>query len=280
VPQAAALIRADAAYTDLSPTQYGSALDWLLEAGLVVDTNGTRQLAADVQGASDLECRQLLFDRSLLAMSPAWLVDADALISDTDELPQDALQLAALFDLNDNHALLGVRQVSGRVDLAARSRVGAEGEAALVALLEAEWPGATRHVALTDDGFGYDVSVSVDGFSWHLEVKTTVRRGRLVVYLSRHEFNVSRLDPAWRLVIVGLSDEGSIPALATVQAGVVQARVPADQHARGRWESVRLELAPSDLSRGLGFLPANASPTLHGRPDPSRSVFGWLPDVG
>lgn len=64
--------------------------------------------------------------------------------------------------------------------------------------LERRWPGSTRHVALTDDGLGYDLAFSCRGRTLHLEVKTTGRRGRLVLYLSRHEHEVALLDPDWR----------------------------------------------------------------------------------
>lgn len=254
LPQASALIRADAAYTDLSPTQYAAALDWLRTLGLLQSGPAGAHLAPAALGLSDTSARQLLFARSLQAAAPAWLPDADSLVRDPSELPQDAAELACVLGLDDSAAVLAVRQVHGRIDLAERARIGAEGEKGLAALLEHRWPSSTKHVALTDDGLGYDLAFTPDQRTWHLEVKTTSRRGRLVLYLSRHEHEVALLDPDWRLVVVGLSGGGALGALATARHQVLQERAPQDHHPAARWESARHQLLPADLRPGLTFL--------------------------
>lgn len=250
LPQASALIRADAAYTDLSPTQYAAARDWLRTVRLLHSGAAGARLAPAALGLTDTGARQLLFGRSLEAAAPAWLPDADVLVRDPSELPQDAADLAAVLGLDDPAALLAVRQVHGRIDLAERARIGAEGEKGLVALLERRWPGSTNHVAITDDGLGYDLAFTLAGRTWHLEVKTTSRRGRLVLYLSRHEHEVALLDPGWRLVVVGLDGEGALGALATARHQVLRGRAPHDHDPAARWESTRHQLRPLDLHPG------------------------------
>lgn len=260
LPQASALIRADAAYTDLSPTQYAAGLDWLRAVGLLLSSAEGARLAPAALGLTDTGARQLLFGRSLEAAAPAWLADADALVRHPSELPQDAAELAVVLGLDDRAALLAIRQVHGRIDLAERARIGAEGEKGLAALLERRWPGSTKHVALTDDGLGYDLAFTLGMRTWHLEIKTTSRRGRLVLYLSRHEHEVALLDPDWRLVVVGLDREGSLAALATARFQMLHARAPHDHDLAARWESARHQLRPSDLQLGLAFLQSQPEP--------------------
>ena len=50
----------------------------------------------------------------------------------------------------------------GKVDTAARERVGAAGEAALVDLLREKPDGRVDHVSTWSDGFGYDIAFSTD----------------------------------------------------------------------------------------------------------------------
>jgi hypothetical protein len=251
VVQAAALIRADVAYTDLSPTQYSTAFEWLRGIGLLEEGPHGTTLHSGVRGLPGIQARQVLFQRALEVASPAWLRDADLLIPDATELPQDAMSLAESLRIDSGTALLAIRQVHGKIDLEARARVGLAGERALLDYLENLWPGSTRHVALESDGFGYDVVLNVDGGPWHLEVKTTTRRGRLIVYVSRHEYEVSRVDPAWRLVLVGLDQNDNMTTLGTVDFELVYGRLPRDVASGARWESVRIELRQDELRAGL-----------------------------
>jgi len=280
--QASALIRADAAYTDLSPTQYATALEWLRDVNLIEVSGAGLKLAPQARGLTDAGACQLLFARSLEALAPPWLPDADSLVPDSSELPQDAADLAVLFGLGDAAALLAVRQVHGRIDLAERARIGAAGEQGLVALLEQRWPGSTAHVALNDDGLGYDIALKLSLGTWHLEVKTTSRRGRLVLYLSRHEHEVALLDPDWRLVVVGLSDDGRPAALATARHEGLQQRAPHDHDPAARWESARHQLSPADLYPGLSFLgspptPSDSRSLLYCGSVGTSSPYAWMP---
>jgi hypothetical protein len=276
VAQAAALIRAEGRLTDLTPTQYASALDWLRAVGFVVEGAGGSTLAPDLIALSSVDQAQNLYRRSVQDLDPPWLPDADILVQDEADLPQDALRLARVFGLDDTAAVIGIRQVHGRVDLAARARVGAAGEAGLVALLEAQWPGSTNHVALRDDGLGYDVAFTLRGRTWHLEIKSTTRRGQLVIYLSRHELEVAARDPDWCLVVVGLDASLAATDLASVHRNTLLSRAPSDGDAAVRWESARYRLTALDLSVRLPFLDDGTSRALI----PSvgeTSAFAWMP---
>lgn len=277
VVHAAALIRSEARLTDLSMTQYASALDWLRTIGFVVDASFGSALHPDLRGLSGSAKGQHLYRSSLQALDPPWLLDAEVLIQDEADLPQDALRLAELFGLDDSAAVLGIRQVHGRVDLEARARVGAAGEAALVALLEARWPGSTSHASLRDDGLGYDAAFTLADRTWHLEIKSTTRRGQLVIYLSRHELEVAARDPDWCLAVVGLDESLAATAVVTVDRERLLQRVPVDAHAGVRWESARYQLNPADLSARLPFLgdqPARALLQIPGE----ASGFSWTPE--
>ena len=281
VQQASALIKADSAYTDLTTTQYATALDWLAAVGLVDETPNGWLLGTALQGLDEQRLGVVLFERSLAALAPPWLPDADVLLRGPDDLPADALTLADLFGVEDSVALLVVRQVHGRVDQAMRAEVGLAGELALVKLLEGRWPGSVRHVALTDDGFGYDIEFRPDQ-TYHLEVKSTNRRGRLTVFLSRHEHEVALVDPAWRLVVVGLDTGGRASTIATVRHVSLAERAPRDHDPSARWESVRHQLGPGDLLPGLAFLDRGelADDGLLGRGclEPGNGTsFAWMP---
>ena len=125
----------------------------------------------------DQQLNQLLFERTLERSMPAWLADADFLVPDPGEVPQDAASLAEVLGLSEQASFLAIRNVHGHIDLAERARVGLAGERALIEFLECRWPGSTTHIAEANDGFGYDVLFRHGKEHWHLEVKTTIRRG-------------------------------------------------------------------------------------------------------
>ena len=254
VSQGWALIRADTNYTDLTQTQYASALEWLRDIDLLLHGHNGLELAPVLRVLPGGRVNELLFERTLERSCPPWLRDADILIPDASELPQDAAGIAATLGVSDENALLSVRAAHDRVDLEYRARVGLAGEHALLELLELYWPGSAVHVAATDDSFGYDILFVHEGQEWHLEVKATTRRGRVVIYLSRHEFEVGKRDPQWRLIVMRLGDDLRPRALATVRYETLVARAPRDSAPQARWQSASHELTPADIDDGLSFL--------------------------
>jgi hypothetical protein len=251
VADAAKILRADSAYTDLTQTQYAVALDWLTARGLIVQDAGTSTLEAAFSGLPAAETCQFLFECFIESGSPPWLQDADALVADPDDLPQDALELALSLGLSEQLAFSTVRQLQGKIDLARRELVGKAGELELVKRLEAAWPGSTNHVSLASDGFGYDIAFEHLGKTWHIEVKATTRRGRLGIYLSRNEYEVSRRDPYWRLIVVGLDNKLQLQVVATLKRSVIWSRSPRDVVSNANWQSASYQLNPGDLRRGL-----------------------------
>jgi hypothetical protein len=252
--QAWSLIQADSSYTDLTITQYASALDWLASVDLLVAGQNGFELATAAKVLPHMQLNQLLFERSLERAAPAWLPDSDLLIPDESELPLDAAALAETLGLSNQLALLAIRRIHGRVDLALRNQIGLAGERALISVLEDRWPGSTTHVSQFDDGFGYDIAFRHQAIEWHLEVKTTTRRGRLVIYLSRHEHEVGLRDPQWRLIIIGLNNELQPRSLATAEFADIAARAPRDCSNDAKWQATSHHLITSDLRDGLSFL--------------------------
>ena len=177
--------------------------------------------------------------------------------------------------------MAAIRQVHGKVDLERRKEVGVLGERLLVELLETQWPGATTHVSEQDDGLGYDVELCIAQITWKLEVKSTTRRNRLRIYLSRNEFSVGSLLQEWRLVVLGLSQNDEIEALATVATPYLLTVAPEDTASFSRWESASFELAPEQLTLGLSFVDpalvcARAS-LLAGGHAGGETTFTWMP---
>jgi hypothetical protein len=251
--QAWSIIRADAKYTDLTPTQYSGALDWLKAQNFLVTGENGFNLHSKIRMLPPQQTNQILFERILESSNLPWLPDSDIWVPDASEMPQDAAKLGAILGLTEQSAFLSVRQVHGHIDLARRALIGAAGEKALFAFLEQRWPGATTHVAESNDGFGYDLAFLYAGTEWHLEVKSTVRRGRLLVHLSRHEFEVGVLDPNWRLIVVALNADLQMQSFATARFKQLIGRAPQDICPETKWQSASYQLATEDLSLGFDF---------------------------
>jgi hypothetical protein len=281
VREATAIIRSDSAYTDLSPTQYASALDWLRSLDLFSQQGTELNLSPAAKALGALQLTQLVFDRGLQQAKPLWLPDADTLVLGSGELPFDAERLASCLGLSGSAAMLAIRRIHGRIDLSERERVGSEGERAFVELVEGLWPGSTAHIALLHDGFGYDVALKRGSVEWHIELKSTTRKGRLLIYLSRREYEVAQVDPQWRLVVVGLDELGQLGAMATVRHEILLSRSPSDQSGGAIWQSARYQVGRGDLDPGLWFLSeADQADVPMGGPRCSSehgAHFAWAP---
>jgi hypothetical protein len=225
-------------FGDITPTQYDAAYAWLSDTGLLDDLHSPVPVEHRIFGAA--------------VPGTPWFADADVLVQRPDEIPDDAARAAEVLGLPEPVAFAQISATWGKVDAEARARVGAAGELALVELLVDAVDARVEHVSVISDGFGFDIAVSAGGRSVHLEVKSTSRRGRIIVYLSRHEFETMVRDPAWQLVVVRLEPEAlRITEVGTVSPGWIAKQVPIDKGQFGRWESCRLDLSDSVVQPGL-----------------------------
>jgi hypothetical protein len=235
-------------YSDITPTQYDAAYTWLRETGQLDQLRSSTPVPRRV------------FESSVAHSGAPWFPDADLLIQNPAELPDDALRAAAALGLSEDEAYEQLRASWGKVDAAERARIGAAGELALVELLSTSVDARVEHVAAWSDGYGYDIAVHAPRSSTHLEVKSTVRHGRLTVHISRNEYETMRRDRSWRLVAVRLTTELQPAAVSTVPREWITAQAPADQSTSGRWESFRLDVPPNLPEVGIPAL----APLFHG----------------
>lgn len=262
-------------YRDVTPTQYGLAHTWLRESGLL-----------------DLRARPVARDAAALAVlkhaleyaPPPWLKDAEAAVSEPGELPEDLLATVAALELPAEAAFTVVRALSRKFDAGERARVGAWGEEALCLLLERASDGRVDHIAGYDDTAGFDIAWRLGHVSLHIEVKTTTRRGRLVFYLSRNEFEVAAMDPSWRLAVVLATPGEPIRALAAVSTEWLVESAPSEHAVGARWESAVFEPPPTVLLPGLGGVVPCASASVEDGALLTRGRTGrpggaaWLPE--
>ncbi len=242
-------------FSDLTPTQYDTAYSWLHEVGL---PDESRQ---------HISVPQQVFEAALLQLP--WFQDADILVQDPTELPEDALRAAQALGIEADKAFRHVHLAWKKVDLELRKRIGAAGEAALVELLRSSVAARVKHVSTYSDAYGYDIEVFDAGFHLHIEAKATLRRHRLTLFLSRHEYETMMHDPAWQLVAVHLSEDLRAEAICSVPAEWIQENIPSDHGFSGRWESCRLNIPPSQVASGIPrlaplFLDSRA-PAIDGR---------------
>lgn len=237
-----ALFATHTGYSDITPTQYEVAYVWLREAGLLATVDSTRPAEMRV------------FSAAMSKSSAAWFADADVLVRDPSELPSDALRAAEALGFSAEEARGEIIALRGKIDLEQRQRVGAAGELALVELLAEHLPDRVDHVAAVSDGYGYDIAVGTAPSALHLEVKSTLRRGRLTVHLSRHEYETMRRDEHWTLVAVRLTPDLTLAAVATIPGDWISSNSPMDRTASGRWESCGLEVPREVLKPGIPAL--------------------------
>lgn len=241
------MFRVHPKFSDLTPTQYMAALDWLSALGVVI-VDGRRPR---LTGSPDRPVGgEELLGLAIQHVMPDWLHDFDQFVDDSD-LPLDLLEMADDLGVGSDQAWKVANRMAVKVDALARAEVGAAGELALVKLLSSCVDARVRHVSTESDAYGYDIAVSGDLGVWHLETKSTTRRGRLIIYLSRHEFETARIDSDWRLVVVLLDASYAALGVATVRREWMFDVVPEDHSPLGRWESIRLSPPREALEAGL-----------------------------
>jgi hypothetical protein len=244
------ILRTTPAYAGITPTQYAAAFDWLKTTGLL-ENYAHHQVPEHL-------VRQMILGAAIQIARPAWLPDADLLIRTSEDLPDDVYAAAAALEVTGPECLSVIGMCRRRIDLESRARLGRAGEVALVRLLERYTDGAVTHVADIADSFGYDIHWADRDHQFAFEVKTTSRKGRLTIYLTRHEYEVSRVDPRWTLIVVHLNETDEITALATVPTPWVHSHVPADTTGESRWESASLS-PPTAVLRPGAPTPAGGS---------------------
>lgn len=243
--QLRAIFRAHPAFADITPTQYAAAYEWLHSNGLL-----RVALTAD-------ECGRAVFEAAI--REALWFPDSDLLVPEPNSMPQDGICAAEALGIEPLDAFALLRNCWGKVDTAERTRVGAAGEYALVSLLASMASLQVRHVAAESDGYGYDIHAAMPDDVLHIEVKTTTRRGRLSIFLSRNEFETMRRDPHWLLVALRMNRALDPVAAATVDRAWLTAAVPEDRPG-ARWESAKFDVPQHALTAGI--VPIRTRPTV------------------
>ena len=231
-----ALFKAHPSFADITPTQYAAAYEWLKHNGLL-----------KAPATADHSSR-VVFEAAI--REALWFADADLLVPEADSMPQDGMSAAEALGIAPVEAFALLRNCWGKVDTAERMRVGTAGEIALVSLLASMSDLQVEHVAAESDGYGYDINVAMPDNVLHIEVKTTTRRGRLSIYLSRNEFETMRRDAHWLLVVVRVNDALEPVAAATVDRGWIADAVP-DDRPGARWESAKFDVPQCAIAAGI-----------------------------
>lgn len=250
IPRAQALLTTHSQYSDLSPTQYATALSWLRDLDLLGKIGSPIPLANLVLGA--------IFENA----APPWVQDADELVQSPDELPTDIVSVGEVLGLDANGVYEQLVTSWGKVDTAVRERVGAAGEEALVSILRESAAGRVDHVSTWSDGFGYDIAFARGAASAHLEVKSTTRTGRFTAYLSRHEYTVMLRDHRWVLVALRLTADLEIAGVGSVPRDWIAVNVPRDAGTSGSWASCKLEVPEEIIEDNVSQLGAKVASRL------------------
>lgn len=250
VPRARALLTTHSRYSDLTPTHYATALTWLRDLDLLEGVGSTLPTAKVVLGA--------VFEKA----APLWVQDADELVRCPEELPMDVVAAGEALGLAPSDVYEQLVFSWGKVDTAAREKVGAAGETVLVDLLREKGDAHVEHVSTRSDGYGYDIAYSTDTFSCHLEVKSTTRVGKFIAYLSRHEYETMLRDPDWVLVTVRLTTGFDLLGVGSVSSDWIAANVPCDSGVFGSWATVKLNVPAEAIAAGIPHLGEQRSATL------------------
>ncbi|WP_424022806.1 protein NO VEIN domain-containing protein [Microbacterium sp.] len=256
VQRARALFSTSRDYADLTPTQYAESWQWVQQSGLL-------------GSATTPDTPERLLEAIIVIGAPSWFPDADVLIQDSAEIPDDALSAAAALGVSPLDTLRCIRRAWGKVDTEIRREVGNRGEHEVLRHLVTRPQVTVDHVASWSDAHGYDIAVFDPALACHLEVKATTRQHRLTLYLSRNEFETMRTDASWQLAAVVLDARLQLSRIYSVARDWIVSCAPADIAHGARWESARFEVPPAACESGIRalapFLQDPASPLLTGR---------------
>jgi len=233
------LLRSHPDFARFTPTQYEAAYEWLAANGLI----------QRAQGLALEQIPALVFEAAI--GHALWIADADALISDSNELPADAVRAAITTGIKFPRALAVVREVSFKVNTENRERIGLVGELGFVDILRESLNAVVDHVAIISDGYGYDIVVEGNGVTVNIELKSTTRSARTRIFISRNEFEVGREDRHWVLVVARLDAGENVVGVSTIDRTWLCENVPVDKSGVGRWQSASLDVPGSALLRGV-----------------------------
>ena len=153
-----------------------------------------------------------------------------------------------IFETIDNRGKL-----KGKIDVELLAAIGLEGEKAVMNQLKQDLPSSfesrIKHISLTDDSAGFDISspsiLQYDNLCL-LEVKTSSRPGddfRFII--SRNEARVASHNENWRLVAVRRGPSG-YKILGHMRYAHFSDLLPVDSSPHSKWESASIAL-PVDL---------------------------------
>ncbi|MGW3113838.1 protein NO VEIN domain-containing protein [Streptomyces sp. NPDC001091] len=199
----------------------------------------------------------------------AWLLSRGLITSDGHSLIKTDVR-----EQHDSEAALDGAPVQWNPAAeAARRETGTAGERAVIRLLELSGAARVVHVAAVSDAYGYDVHTELgNGGAGHIEVKATTDPTRLVVHLTRHEYEVMRADPDWLLAAVLVGADGDALNVVTVSRDWLTTAAPEDRNRRAQWESARLSVPDHAVMPGI----LDAS----GRRLVSKAIAPYLPVWG
>lgn len=252
-------------YADLATHQYREARDWLLGIGALLDTESGVQLSPELREATHDLALLRVFELAVLASPPPWLEALNSEAIDEVDMPFGVEEFCNALGVQPLRAARAIHGIVSKVDPRRNEEIGSAGEEALFEALDEILPGNVTHVSLVSDHFGYDIAVDAIGVEWHIEVKTTTRKGRLMVYVTRHELEVAMRDPGWIMVVVGMDPNLQMLAIGTIRGSRLIKRRPRDFDGGSKWQVVGLEIRHDELERGLPFIGAGllaTAPTI------------------
>lgn len=147
-------------------------------------------------------------------------------------------------------------QLERKFDNTLQVQLGLEGELAFISFLKVNLTEKQRltikHVSLTDDTAGFDVSyfsgIHKDGFDL-FEVKTSSRISRTFnFFITRNELNVANSEPNWRIVAMRKIDS-KYEFLGLLRLSQFSSYLPKDIHASSKWTSASVTVPFSDFSK-------------------------------
>lgn len=156
---------------------------------------------------------------------------------------------------------------------AARRAIGSAGEAAILGLLAHGGAARVVHVAAVSDTYGYDIAASsAESAIAHIEVKATTDPTRLVIHLTRHEYEVMCRDEDWLLAAVLIDRQEQALNVVTVDSDWLRCAAPLDQDRRVAWESARYSVPTCAMEPGL--VKRDGSPVILADGVPVMPVWG------